>query len=166
MTSLIDVKSTRKKSKTRFYLHVVGISILTTTVIVGSILLLLFSNLDYEINLVVNIVLDGCYFSFLVFYFFVIFPVVKHYYKLFSKMNQVSFEHRRRLCFVEEKEYKTTNNVKFRSLCFTYKEGENEYQENLYVLDSDIQFEENKYYSIFTYQNVIISFEEIQNATV
>lgn len=167
MTSLIDVKSIRKKSKVRFYLHVFGITLLTLGVIAGSICSLLFSSLDYEINLILNIVIDSGYFCFLVFYFFSIFPIVKHYYKLFSKMNQVAFEHRRKLLYVEEKDNKTTNNVRFRTLNFTYKEGENEYQENLYILDNnDINLEVGKYYSIFTYQNIIVNFEEVKNATV
>ena len=82
-------------------------------------------------------------------------------------MNQVAFEHRRKLLYVEEKDNKTTNNVRFRTLNFTYKEGENEYQENLYILDNnDINLEVGKYYSIFTYQNIIVNFEEVKNATV
>ena len=166
MVTLIDVKEMRKKSRVRFFLHVFGITLLTLGVIAGSLSLLLLSNLDYIPNLIINIVLDSVYFSFLVFYFFSIFPIVKHYYKVFGKMNQVSYEHRRRLKYEGEKERRVINNVSFRSLKFTYKEGENDYQENLYVLDNDIQFSQDKYYSLFTYQNIIISFEEASNATI
>ena len=126
----------------------------------------IYSSLDYEVNLVINIVLDSLYFCFLVFYFFSIFPIVKHYYKVFGKMNQTAYEHRRRLQFVEEKDHRTTDNVRFRTLNFTYKEGENVYQENLYVLDNDINLEKDKYYSLFTYQNIIISLEEVSNASI
>ena len=166
MTSLIDTKQLRKKSRVRFFLHLFGIILLTLMVITGSLLLLLLSNLDYIPNLIITIVLDAVYFSFLVFYFFTIFPVVKHYYKVFGKMNQIAFEHRRRLKYEAEKDNRINENVRYRTLNFTYKEGENIYNENLYVLDNDVEFIKDKYYSLFTYQNIIISYEEAKDATV
>ena len=166
MTSLVDVKEIRKKSKVRFFLHLFGVIILTLGVIAGSLLLLLLSNLDYIPNLIITIVLDATYFSFLVFYFFTIFPIVKHYYKVFGKMNQIAFEHRRRLKFEEEKENRINDNVRYRTLNFTYKEGENIYNENLYVLDNNVEFIKDKYYSLFTYRNIIISYEEAKDATI
>lgn len=166
MTALIDVKEIKKKSRVRFFLHIFGIIFLTLGVIAGSLLLLLLSNLDYIPNLILTIVLDATYFSFLVFYFFSIFPIVKHYYKVFGKMNQVAFEHRRRLKYVEEKENRINENVRYRTLCFIYKEGENNYNENLYVLDNNAKFIKDKYYSLFTYQNIILSYEEAKDATV
>ena len=81
-------------------------------------------------------------------------------------MNQIAFEHRRRLKYEEEKENRINENVKYRTLNFTYKEGENVYNENLYVLDNDVEFIKDKYYSLFTYQNIIIKFEEVKDATV
>lgn len=166
MTVLIDVKEIKKKSRVRFFLHIFGIIFLTLGVIAGSLLLLLLSNLGYIPNLILTIVLDATYFSFLVFYFFSIFPIVKHYYKVFGKMNQVAFEHRRRLKYAEEKENRINENVRYRTLCFIYKEGENNYNENLYVLDNNVKFIKDKYYSLFTYQNIILSYEEAKDATV
>ena len=82
-------------------------------------------------------------------------------------MNQIAFEHRRRLKYKIEREARVIDNVSFRSLNFTYKEGENDYIETLYVLDNNnIEFTKDKYYSLFTYQNIIISFEEANNATI
>lgn len=166
MTSLIDVNELKRKARVRFFLHVFGIVLLTLAVIGVSISLLLLSNLEYTLNLVINIVLDSLCFCFLVFYFFNIFPVVKHYYKVFGKMNQVAFEHRRRLEFVEEKNNRYIDNVRFRTLNFIYQEGENEFSESLYVLDNDTQFEAHKFYSLFTYQNIIVKFEEVNDATI
>lgn len=81
-------------------------------------------------------------------------------------MNQIAYEHRRRLKYVEEKENRINENVRYRTLNFTYIEGENIYNENLYVLDNDVEFIRDKYYSLFTYQNIIISYEEAKDATV
>ena len=78
----------------------------------------------------------------------------------------MAFEHRRRLKFVEEKDNRDIDNISFRTLNFILKEGENEYLESLYVLDSDYQFEADKSYSLFTYQNIIVKFEVINDAAV
>ena len=164
MIELIDVKKTKKKAITRLVLHIVVISILTISVLLGSIFSLVYSTLDYNLNLIVNITVDSLFVCFLVFYFFNMFPVVMHYYKLFKGINQIAYEHRRHLEYLEEKEIKTINNVEFRTLNFSYKEGENTYQENLYILDNDIELKVGCSYSIYTYQNVVIKLEEIGNA--
>ena len=165
MIELIDVEKYKKKTAIRFYLHLIGVSLLTIGVIVASVLLLIFSSLDYNLNLILNIVIDSLLAVFLVFYFLTIFPVVSHYHSVFKRANSFSFEHRRNVEYVEEKPVKTVNNVNFRTLNFSYKEGENYYQENLYVLDNDIQLKIGAHYSIYTYQNIIIKLEEIKDAT-
>ena len=166
MIELIDVDKLQRKAKIRFYIHLILVSLLAIGVILGSVLSLIYSPLDYNLNLILNIVIDSLFACFLVFYFFTIFPVVSHYYKLFKGINRVAYEHRRNLEYIEEKEPKTINNVNFRTLNFSYKEGENSYQENLYVLDSDIVLETGTHYSIYTYHNIIIKLEEIKDATI
>ena len=166
MIELINVKTVKKKAVLRFYLHIIVISLLTIGVILGSVFSLIYSSLDYNLNVILNIVVDSVFVCFLIFYFFIIFPVVNHYYKLFRRIDQVAYEHRRQLVYLEEKENRIINNVKFRTLVFSYKEGENTYQENLYILDNDFVLKEGAKYSLYTYQNVIIRLEDYGNATV
>ena len=71
-------------------------------------------------------------------------------------MSEVGLDHRRRRTFVQELESKTMNYVKYRVLLFSYREGESEYKENLYVLDND--------YKLTTYQNVIVKCEDLIDA--
>lgn len=166
MIDLIDVKNYKKSSAVRYYIHLIVVVFFIIGTITGSVLSLVFSTLDYQLNLILNIVIDSIIVAGLIFYFFSVFPIVHHYYKLFKGMNKVAYEHRRDLIYVEERETKTINNVKFRTLNFSYKEGEGTYQENLFVLDNDIQLNSGIHYSIYTYQNVIVSLEEIKNATI
>lgn len=165
MIELIDVEKYRKKAATRFILHLFVICFLTVGVILGSVFSLIYSSLDYQLNLILNIVGDSLFGCFLVFYFFTIFPVVSHYYKIFKKINTVAYEHRRNVTYVEERAVKTMSNVKFRTLNFSYKEGENIYLENLYVLDNDIALKAGAHYSIYSYHNIIIKLEELDHAT-
>ncbi len=166
MTSHIDIKEGKKTSKRRFILHIISVSILSILVIGGSISSLLLSTLDYNWNLILNIVIWAIYLIFITFYFINIFPVVYHYYSLFKNMNEVTIEKRRHLTYVGEIENRTQSNVVYRVLQFSYKEGENEFVDNLYLLDSEYQFESNKAYRLQTFRNVIIRSEELSDATV
>lgn len=166
MTALVDIEKGKKTSKRRFILHIISVSVLSILVIGGLIVSLLLSKLDYTWNLVLNIVAGGLYIIFMVFYFINIFPIVLHYYSLFKNINEVAIEKRRHLVYVREIESRTFSNVVYRVLQFSYKEGENEFIDNLYVLDNDYQFIENKAYKLATYRNIIIRSEEISNASI
>jgi len=162
MVNLIDIRTGKRNSKRRFILHIVFVSVLTVLVIGGSVTSLLLSKLDYSLNLTLNIVVDALYIIFMVFYFINVFPVVYRYYTFFKKINEISLEKRRHLVYLKEIDNRTIENVVHRVLQFSYREGENEYVENLYVLDSKYQFVTNKAYRLVTFQNVIVRSEEIE----
>lgn len=159
MQELIDINGFKKKAKVRYVLHIVFICCLLVLTITGSILSLLLSNLDYTLNLVLNIVVTVLVALFTIFYFFNIFPIVRHYYSYYKNMSSVSLEHRRRVVFLQEIEKKDIDNVTYRVVQFTYSEGEKEYNENLFLLDTDIKFNDGQAYKIDTYHNVIIAYE-------
>ena len=161
MKELIDINEFKKKAKTRYVLHIVFISCLLVLTITGSILSLLLSNLDYTLNLILNIVITVLVALFTIFYFLNIFPMVKHYYSYYKNMSVVNLEHRRRVIFLKEINNKDIDNVTYRVAQFTYSEGEKEYNENLFLLDTDIKFVGGKVYKLDTYHNVIVAFEEI-----
>lgn len=163
---LLDIKKNKKRSKRRYVLHIALLSSLSLLVIVGSVLSLIFSSLDYQVNLLLNIIIDSLYVVFMVFYFLNIFPMVKRYYRIYKGMNGVSMEHRRKMTFIEQRENKTMDNIIFKVMNFSYQEGENVYQENLYILDNDVPFEKGKSYALDIYQNIIVNMKEINNATL
>ena len=165
MTEVFNINETRTKAIRRFTLHIVLLSILVLGAINGLVLSLIFSKLDYIPNLIINIVGSALLIVFVVFYFLNIFPLVLYYYRLYSGINEVGLEKRRSLTYVEEKPEKIINNVKHRVLEFSYREGEETYKEDLYVLDSDISFKQGTSYRIQTHHNVIVRFEENNNAT-
>ena len=159
MTEIIDIKKGKKQAKWRFFLQISLIFLFFAAVIAGSILLLIFSNLDYILNLVIDIIICSLLLVFLIFYFFNLFPIAKHYYLFFKSINHSAIEHRRRLVFIKEIEHKNIDNVDHRVLQFSYFEGENEYIENLYVVDSDVEFDVGVNYRLDTFRNVIVGFE-------
>ena len=165
MKNVIDIDGGKKKSKARFVIHLTLVILLTIGVIAGSLSLLFLSTLDYIPNLIINIVVDVLLALFLVFYFLNIFPLVSYYHRLYKGMTSLSIEHRRKMRFVKEDDNKIINNVNFRVLTFSYKEGETEYEEHLFVLDSDVQFDASVAYKLDTYQNIIVRYQEIANAT-
>lgn len=161
MIELISINEFKKNAKTRYVLHLIFIVALLALTLAGSICSLIFSTLNYNLNLVLNIVVGVIVVIFALFYFMNIFPIVRHYYSFYKGLNEVNLEHRRRLIYLNECDSKEIDNTKYRVLLFKYTEGENEYKENLHVLDNDIQLNKNKEYKVITYHNVIIRFEEI-----
>lgn len=159
MQELIDINAFIKKGKTRYLIHIVFICCLLVFTITGSILSLLFSNLDYLPNLLINIIVTVIVAIFSIFYFINIFPIVRHYYAFYKGMSVVNLEHRRSMKFYKEIEEKEINNVTYRVLQFVYYEGETEYNDNLYVLDNDVKFIEGRSYRLDTFHNVIIRYE-------
>ena len=74
-------------------------------------------------------------------------------------MSTVSLEHRRRVVFSQEIESKDIDNVTYRVVQFTYMEGEKEYNENLFLLDTSIDFVKGQAYKVDSYHNVRVAFE-------
>lgn len=166
MIKLISIEEFKKKAKTRYILNIVLISLLLIFSITGTVLSLLFSTLDYMPNLIINIAVSVVVVLFLIFYFYNIFPIVKHYYSYYKNLNNVSLETRRRMVYLKEIDKKEINCVTYRVMQFIYYEGETSFNEDLYVLDSDVEFVHGKPYKLDTYQNVIISYEELGHADV
>lgn len=156
---VIDIASNQKKAKKRFILHISLISLITALGITGSVLLLIYSKLEYTLNLILDIVICSLVAILLIFYFFNIFPLDIHYYRLYKNASSASLEHLRRMTFIKEVEPKDIDKVTHRVLQFSYREGEKEYIHNLYVLDNDVSFNEGTSYKLDTYHNVIVAFE-------
>ena len=154
MNRLLDIKLANRRSKRRYVIHIVLISLLSVMVIAGSLLSILFSSLDYYPNLIINIVVDCLYLVFMVFYFLNIFPMVRRYYKIYKGMNGVNLENRRNMTFVEQREDKTMDYIVFKVMNFSY------------LLDTEASFKEGESYSLETYQNIIVGVKEITHATL
>ena len=161
MEIVTDIKKEKKASLWRFIIHISLISLLSVAVIILDVLLLINSKLDYIPNLIVNIIATCLLIVILIFYFINIFPLDRYYLKFYKGVNETTLEHHRRLKFIKEIDSKDIDKVTHRVLQFSYMEGENLYVENLYVLDSEITFDELKVYKIDTYHNVIIKYEVI-----
>ena len=161
MKELININEFKKKAKTRYVIHIVFICCLLVLTITGSILSLLLSNLDYTLNLVLNIIITVLVAVFVIFYFLNIFPVISHYYSFYKGMSEVNLDHRRRVVFYQEIERKDIHNVSYRVVQFVYNEGEKEYNENLLLLDTDVEFVSGQAYKIDTYHNTIVAYEAL-----
>ena len=166
MTELIEISVFKKKAKTRYVLNIVIYALIMALALTGAILLLLLSNLDYYVNMIIDIVLCSVMAIGSIFYFSNIFPIVRHYYAYYRDMNEVALEDRQNMVFIEEQGTKTINNVKYRNLLFSYHEKQETYLENVYVLDNDTTFRSEHRYKLKTYHNVIIKFEESAYAEV
>ena len=161
----IRINEFKKKAKKRYYLHLFLSLVCLVVIAIGLVLSILLSPWQiYEAFMILNIVISVLAALATIFYFANIFPVISHYYKFYLNMSVVALDHRRNRTFVGELDNKNIHHVSYRVLLFSYKEGEKEYKENLYLLDSDVQFREGGNYKIATYRNVIVKSEDLNNA--
>lgn len=161
---LININEFKKKAKIRYVLNLILVLLLLAAVITGLVLSLLLSTLDYQVNMIINIVASILVTLAAIFYFSNVFPIIQHYYKYYKNMSDIGLDHRRSRTFVEELDNKNIQHVNYRVLLFSYREGEKEYKENLYVLDNDIQYQVGNDYKITTYRNVIVRSEDLGHA--
>ena len=162
---LIRINEFKKKAKKRYHLHLFLVLLFLAVVATGLVLSIQLSPWQVsDVFMIINIVVSVLVTLATIFYFANIFPVITHYYKFYQNMTTVSLDHRRSRTYLSELESKNINHVNYRVLLFSYKEGEKEYKENLYVLDNDIQFKEGGNYKIATYRNVIVKSEDLNNA--
>lgn len=161
---LININEFKKKAKIRYVLNLILVLLLLAAVITGLVLSLLLSTLDYQINMIINIAVSILVALAAIFYFSNVFPIIQHYYKYYKNMSDIGLDHRRSRTFVEELNNKNIQHVNYRVLLFSYREGEKEYKENLYVLDNDIQYQVGNDYKITTYRNVIVRSEDLGHA--
>lgn len=161
MTQLIDFPKLKKQSKRRFFLHIASLVLLIASVITGSIFLLIYSPLDYTWYMLANIFAYALLITFLIFYFINIFPIVLHYYRFYKGYNGTNVDNRRRMVFVEEVKNKTFNNVVYHVLRFSFREGEEEFLEDLFMLDDYMELKKDQPYRLTTYHNVIVKVEAI-----
>ncbi len=161
---LININEFKKRAKIRYILNLILVLLLLAGAVTGLVLSLLLSTLDYQVNMIINIVASILVTLMAIFYFTNVFPIISHYYKFYKHMSEIGLDHRRNRTFVEELESKNIQHVNYRVLLFSYKEGEKEYKENLYVLDNDIKYQVGNNYKIATYQNVIVKSEDLGHA--
>ena len=161
---LININEFKKKAKIRYVLNLILVLLLLAAVITGLVLSLLLSTLDYQINMIINIAVSILVALAAIFYFSNVFPIIRHYFKFYKNMSDIGLDHRRSRTFVEELDNKNIQHVNYRVLVFSYREGEKEYKENLYVLDNDIQYQVGNDYKITTYRNVIVRCEDLGHA--
>lgn len=161
---LININEFKKKAKIRYFLNLILVLLLLAETVTGLVLSLLLSTLDYQVNLIINIVASILVTLAAIFYFSNVFPIIQHYYKYYKNMSDIGLDHRRSRTFVEELDNKNIQHVNYRVLLFSYREGEKEYKENLYVLDNDIQYQVGNDYKITTYRNVIVRSEDLGHA--
>ena len=163
---LININKFKKKAKIRYILNLILVLLLLVGVATGLVLSLLFSKLNYTVNMIINIAVSLVVVIAAIFYFANIWPLISHYYRFYKNMNEVGLDHRRQRTFVEELPNKNLQHVNYRVLMFSYKEGEKEYKENLYILDSDVKLNPGSNYKIATYHNVIVKYEDLGYASI
>lgn len=167
MIEVVNTKEQIAKAKRRYVLNILLIVLFVLAYSTGSIVLLVTSSLKYTLPMVIDIVISVICVSFLIFYFLNIFPIVRHYFKFYRALERGTLERRRYVTFEKEVETKTKDGVVYRQFMFSFEEQQKKFYERIYVLDNPgLNFKEGQLIKAVTFQNVLLKYEEVENAKV
>lgn len=162
---VIDTAKSIKQAKRRFVLNLVFIVTFIALYVAGSILLLVLSSHDYIVPMIINIIISTLSIGFIIFYFGNIFPLVNHYYKFYSSLNKNSNTKKKIVTYEKEDESKYRDGVKYRQFVFSYEDAGRKFFDRILVLDNDsLVLDAGVAYKIYTYQNVLLTYEVYQYA--
>lgn len=158
---VIDVSKLIKCSKKRFIWNLVFVSLFFIICLTADLLLLFLSNNNYLIPLIIAIIITSICLVGLIFYFGNIFPLVRHYYSFSKRLATTTNIRKRVMTYEKEIENKIKNGVTYRQFIFSYSDAGKNYYDKIYILDADtLEFETSKSYTLFTFENTLIKFEE------
>lgn len=167
MVKVIDTPVEIEKAKKRYAFGIVFISLFIAFTIAGAVLLLILSPKHYTLMMILDIVFTTICLSVILFFFINLFPVLRHYYKFYVAMERCTMKRRKVVSFEREDERKVKDGVIYRQLIFSFKEAGETYHDRVMVLDNDsLSFTEGQVVKIATFQNVLLEYEEMKNATL
>lgn len=160
MTKIIDIENFKRQAKRRYVLHLVFLIFFIMLYLAGMLLSLLLSPFSYGMNLLINILVSVVFILLLIFYFLNIFPNVRHYHAYYKNMNNVSLEEEKNRIYLGEKGIKKMAELSYVSEEFSYREGEETYQETFYRFKGGNPFQVGKRYRLSLYHGVIVAYQE------
>lgn len=166
MIKVINSFEESKKAKTRYILGLVFISLFIALLVAGAVLLLILSPKNYTLMMIIDIVVTAIGLSVVIFFFINVFPVLRHYFKFYSALENGTMKKKKTVVFDHEDERKEKEGVIYRQLIFSYVEAGETYFDRVFVLDNDsLNFEKGKRIKIATFQNVLCEYEVLDDAT-
>lgn len=162
---VIDTAKSIKQAKKRFILNLIFIISFIVIYVAASVLLLILSPNNYTVYMIINIVISTLCLGLIIFYFGNIFPVVKHYYSFYKSLATHTNTKKRIVTYEKEDEIKYRDGVKYRQFVFSYEEAGKKFFDRVLVLDNDsLVLDAGVAYKIYTYQNVMLTYEVYQYA--
>lgn len=160
MTNLIDMENFKKQCTNRYRFCLFGSVIFLLLVIVGDILLIVFSNDYYLANLIIAIAITCIGVWAFIFYLTNLYTPITYMYEVAKKYSKFNVSEGY-FTVVEPKEI-LKNKIEFKAIKVSYVDGNNTYTRDLLLL-KDVDFAKDTKIKAKVYQNFLIGYEVIKD---
>ena len=156
----VDVNKEYQKAKSNFLRYSLLFSLIFSLVLVTDALLILFAGEDYQINLLITIIISILFLWFAIFFFTNIYQDINNRYRYFKGYDSGIKPTDEVIFLASSDELAYVNGLYVYPLMVKYVSNLEEVEKIIYSFDKEINYEQGDKLTITTYQRIILKMEK------
>ena len=156
----VDVNQEYQKAKSNFLRYSLLFSLIFSLVLVTDVLLILFAGEDYQINLLITIIISILFLWFAIFFFTNIYQDINNRYRYFKGYDSGIKPTDEVIFLASSDELAYVNGLYVYPLMVKYVSNLEEVEKIIYSFSKEINYEQGDKLTITTYQRIILKMEK------
>lgn len=156
----VDVNKEYQKAKSNFLRYSLLFSLIFSLVLVTDVLLILFAGEDYQINLLITIIISILFLWFAIFFFTNIYQDINNRYRYFKGYDSGIKPTDEVIFLASSDELAYVNGLYVYPLMVKYVSNLEEVEKIIYSFNKEINYEQGDKLTITTYQRIILKMEK------
>ena len=156
----VDVNKEYQKAKSNFLRYSLLFSLIFSLVLVTNVLLILFAGEDYQINLLITIIISILFLWFAIFFFTNIYQDINNRYRFFKGYDSGIKPTDEVIFLASSDELAYVNGLYVYPLMVKYVSNLEEIEKIIYSFSKEINYEQGDKLTITTYQRIILKMEK------
>ena len=156
----VDVNKEYQKAKSNFLRYSLLFSLIFSLVLVTDVLLILFAGEDYQVNLLITIIISILFLWFAIFFFTNIYQDINNRYRYFKGYDGGIKPTDEVIFLASSDELAYVNGLYVYPLMVKYVSNLEEAEKIIYSFNKEINYEQGDKLTITTYQRIILKMEK------
>ena len=156
----VDVNQEYQKAKSNFLRYSLLFSLIFSLVLVTDVLLILFAGEDYQVNLLITIIISILFLWFAIFFFTNIYQDINNRYRYFKGYDSGIKPTDEVIFLASSDELAYVNGLYVYPLMVKYVSNLEEVEKIIYSFSKEINYEQGDKLTITTYQRIILKMEK------
>ena len=156
----VDVNKEYQKAKSNFLRYSLLFSLIFSLVLVTDVLLILFAGEDYQVNLLITIIISILFLWFAIFFFTNIYQDINNRYRFFKGYDSGIKPTDEVIFLASSDELAYVNGIYVYPLMVKYVSILEEVEKIIYSFNKEINYEQGDKLTITTYQRIILKMEK------